>query len=118
MSKYHQVAYGSPRGNMSKTMSFSLQNNLEIKVRDKKDTTGIGYKKIKLFDNFSINSGYNFAADSFNLSNINLSTRTSFFKGKLNFNIGGTLDPYIYNALTTNEEGRVTRQEKINRFSR
>ena len=117
MSKYHQFAYGSPRGNMSKTMSFSLQNNLEIKVRDKKDTTGIGYKKIKLFDNFSINSGYNFAADSFNLSNINLSTRTSFFKGKLNFNIGGTLDPYIYNALTTNEEGRVTRQEKINRFS-
>ena len=117
MSKYHQFAYGSPRGNMSKTMSFSLQNNLEIKVRDKKDTTGIGYKKIKLFDNFSINSGYNFAADSFNLSNINLSTRTSFFKGKLNFNIGGTLDPYIYNALATNEEGKVTRQEKINRFS-
>ena len=117
MSKYHQFAYGSPRGNMSKTMSFSLQNNLEIKVRDKKDTTGIGYKKIKLFDNFSINSGYNFAADSFNLSNINMSTRTSFFKGKLNFNIGGTLDPYIYNALATDEEGRVIRQEKINRFS-
>ena len=117
MSKYHQFAYGSPRGNMSKTMSFSLQNNLEIKIRDKKDTTGIGYKKVKLFDNFSINSGYNFAADSFNLSNINLSTRTSFFKGKLNVNIGGTIDPYIYNALVTNEEGRVTRQEKINRFS-
>tara|TARA_S200000501_G_scaffold257855_1_gene241644 strand:- start:856 stop:2409 length:1554 start_codon:yes stop_codon:yes gene_type:complete len=117
MSKYHQFAYGSPRGNMSKTMSFSLQNNLEIKVRDKKDTAGIGYKKVKLFDNFSINSGYNFAADSFNLSNINLSTRTSFFKGKLNVNIGGTIDPYIYNALVTNEEGRVTRQEKINRFS-
>ncbi len=117
MSKYHQFAYGSPRGNMSKTMSFSLQNNLEVKVRDKKDTTGIGYKKIKLFDNFSINSGYNFAADSFNLSNVNLSTRTSFFKGKLNFNIGGTIDPYIYNALATNEDGKVTRQEKINRFS-
>ena len=117
MSKYHQFAYGSPRGNMSKTLSFGLQNNLEIKVRDKKDTLGIGYKKIKLFDNFSLNSGYNFAADSFNLSNINLSTRTSFFKGKLSLNIGGTLDPYVYNALVTNEEGLVTRQERIDRFS-
>ena len=41
----------------------------------------------------------------------------AFLKESSNFNIGGTLDPYIYNALTTNEEGRVTRQEKINRFS-
>ncbi len=117
MSKYHQFAYGSPTGAPSKTMSFGLQNNLEIKVKDKNDTTGLGTKKIKLFDNLSFGSGYNFAADSFNLSNISLSTRTSFFKGKLSMNFSGTIDPYVYNGLTTNEEGIVTRQERIDRFT-
>jgi hypothetical protein len=50
-------------------MSFQLDNNLEMKVKSKKDTTNGGIKKVKLLDGFGFSTGYNFLADSFQLSN-------------------------------------------------
>lgn len=95
LSKYEGFAYGSPSGSKSKTVGFSLTNNLEMKVRDKKDSVN-EFKKIKIFENLSMSSGYNFAADSFRLSNISWSTRTSFFKSALSVAVSGTIDPYVY----------------------
>ncbi len=100
VSKYEGFVYGSPSGSEAKSMSFNVQNNLELKVRDKKDTTGTGTKKIKLFDNFSFGSSYNFAAEQFKLSDIRFSTRTSFFKKAISINVSGTIDPYIYDLLS------------------
>lgn len=119
VSKYEGFAYGSPPGGESKTLGFSLSNNIEMKVNSKKDTVN-GFKKVKLFDNLGISSGYNLAADSFKLSNINLNARTSFFDGKISLNVTGTLDPYEYLLLSesTNARGeRVVSQRRLDRFT-
>lgn len=119
LSKYEGFIYGSPSGNESRTMGFSVTNNLEMKVLDKADSTGETFRKIKLFDNLSVNSGYNFAADSFKLSDISLSARTSLFKGKLSISTRATLDPYIYQFLSSTETstGRRVTQRKIDRYA-
>lgn len=108
VSKYQNFAYGSPRGSESRTVSFSLTNNIEMKVRAKKDTAN-EFKKIKLFDNLSFNTGYNFAADSFKLSNINWNARTSFFNKKVNVTLGGAFDPYTYVEDGTNNGRKLDR---------
>jgi hypothetical protein len=75
-------------------LNFGLQNNLEMKVRNKEDTTGENAtKKIKLIDNLAINSGYNFMADSFALSPISIIMSTTLFD---NISITGStsIDPY------------------------
>jgi hypothetical protein len=80
-------------------ITFGLQNNLEMKVRNKKDTTGKEEpKKIMLIDNFSFNSGYNLIVDSFKLSPINILISTNFLQ---KFNITGTttIDPYQVNEV-------------------
>ncbi len=115
LSKYQGFIFGSPPSGESKTMSFSLNNNIEMKVLDKKDSTGEGTKKIKIFDNLSLNTGYNFAADSFKLSNINWNARTSFFEGKLSINFSGAFDPYIYQLIS--DEGGSVVQRRLDRFA-
>ncbi|WP_370089854.1 putative LPS assembly protein LptD [Ekhidna sp.] len=119
VSRYQGFAYGSPPGGESKTLGFSLSNNIEMKVASKKDTVN-GFKKVKLFDNLGVSTGYNLAADSFKLSNINVNARTSFFDGKLSLNVTGTLDPYEYLLLseTTNARGdRVVSQRRLDRYT-
>ena len=84
----------SPPGKgKSATMSWSIGNNLEAKVRDFADTTGKGSKKIKLIDQFSIRSGYNFLADSLKMSSISMSMTTSLF-GKVSLSASANFDPY------------------------
>jgi hypothetical protein len=119
LSKYEGFIYGSPPGGESRTMGFVITNNLEMKVLDKKDSTGQSFKKVKLFDNLAANSGYNFAADSFKLNDIRLSARTSFFKGKLSVSSNATLDPYIYKLLSVEEtsSGRRVQQRKLDRYA-
>lgn len=120
VSKYEGFLYGSPTGMESRTMGLSLNNNLEMKVRDKNDTTGVGFKKVKLFDNFSLNSGYNFAADSFNLGNINFTTRTSFFKNAISLTLSGIVDPYTYDLISESvlpTGVRKVSQQKIDRYA-
>ena len=119
LSKYNGFAYGSPNGSKSETMSFSLSNNLELKVKDLKDSTQ-DYKKVKLFDNFAVSSGYNFAADSFKLSNINWNARTSFFKGAMSVSVSGTFDPYMYELISesTNAAGvRTIRDRRLDKYT-
>ena len=95
LSKYENFLYGTPRIGSSASMNFYIGNNLELKVLDKNDTIS-GTKKIKIFDNLAFTSSYNFLADSFKLSPIRFNARTSFFKGLINLNLSGNIDPYIY----------------------
>ena len=84
----------SPPGKgKSATMSFSLGNNIEAKVRNIRDTTGTGSQKIKLIDQLNFNTGYNFLADSLKLNNIGVTMSTSVF-GKVNISGNLNLDPY------------------------
>lgn len=80
-------------------ITFNLQNNLEMKVRNKKDTTGENaIKKVMLLDNFSFNTGYNLIADSFQLSPINILLSTNLFQ-KINITGTTTIDPYQVNEF-------------------
>lgn len=78
-------------------ISFGLDNNLEAKVRSKKDTANGGIKKIRLIDGFGLNGGYNFIADSFKLSQVSLYLRSTLFE-KINITMGASLDPYQVDA--------------------
>lgn len=116
LSKYEGFIFGSPAGQESKTMSFSITNNLEMKVLNKSDSTGESFKKVKIFENLSAGSGYNFAADSFKLSDITLAARTSFLKGKLSLTSNATLDPYIYKFIEKGDNGNIS-QRRLDRYA-
>lgn len=79
----------------SASLSFSLDNNLEMKVRNDKDTSGNEeFKKIKLIESFRMSTGYNPFAEKFRWSNIQMAARTRIFKDKMNLNLSAAFDPY------------------------
>jgi len=75
-------------------LSFGLDNNLEMKIRDKKDSSAKAVKKIRLLDGFGFNGSYNFLKDSQKLSDINFYVRSTLFE-KVNITAGGRLNPYL-----------------------
>ncbi len=95
-NKYESQINSPPSMGESASMSFSLNNNLEAKVRDRQDTTSKGVKKIKLIDQLNFSGSYNFLADSLNLSNISVNMSTTVF-GKLGISASANLDPYAIN---------------------
>lgn len=99
-SVHEGFVYGSSRVGESATMSFGVNNNIEMKVRSKKDTAS---KKVSLFNTLSIGSGYNFRADSFKLSPFSLAANTNVLQDKLNINMSASLDPYKYVTLVSDE---------------
>jgi hypothetical protein len=74
-------------------LTFSLSNNLEMKV--KKSDTSKTTKKVKIFDGFNFNGGYNFLADSMKLYPVGINTHTLLFD-KINVSGSATFDPYFY----------------------
>ena len=84
--------YGRPSLNRGSSLSFSLQNSLEAKVRDK-DSTVIEPRKVKILSNLSLSASYNLEADSLKLSPINMSGATEIIKG-VPINFAATFDPY------------------------
>jgi len=92
-SIYEQGIFGGPSAGKQSMASFALGNNLEMKVRSKKDTVS-GFKKIALIDNLTLNASYNAAADSLRWSMINLSGRTRVFKG-LDVRYAAVFNPYV-----------------------
>jgi len=78
-------------------LTFGIDNNVSMKVRNKKDTGENALKKISIIDGLSINGSYNFFADSFQLSTLQLSARSNLFN-KINITASGQLDPYDVNG--------------------
>jgi len=94
-SYFSRAQYGVVASKMRAITRFTLNNNLELKVKSKKDTI-TGTRKITIFDNVSISSGYDFAADSLNWQPLTITGRTSLFSFlDINFRLG--FDPYIIN---------------------
>lgn len=99
-SRFEGSLYGTPGRGKSGNINFSLGNNLEMKLKNEKDTTGKEpFKKISLIDNFSLSGSYNLAADSMNWSNFSSSIR---LKLPLNYSLSlsTSFDPYMF-ALTS-----------------
>ncbi len=93
------------------SLSLSIGNNFEAKVRDLKDTTGLGTKKVKLIDQLNFSTGYNFLAEEFNMNNIGVTMSTSVF-GKLGLSANANFDPYAILVDENNKSGR-----RINKFA-
>lgn len=93
---YQGQLYSPPSRGKSATASLSIGNNIEAKVRDYADTTGKGTKKIKLIDQLTLNTSYNFLADSLRMNNISASMSTNLFN-KVNISAGASFDPYAIN---------------------
>lgn len=103
---YQGQINSAPGKGKSATMSISIGNNLEAKVRDMSDTTGKGNKKVKILDQLNISTGYNFLADSLKMNNVGISMSTSIF-GKLGINGNMNFDPYAINE----------RGQRVNRYN-
>ena len=63
-----------------------------MKVKSDEEATGV--KKIKIFENLGISTGYNFAAEKFKMANISVNTQTNFLEGKISVNSSMQIDPY------------------------
>lgn len=95
--QYSHYTQGNAPNTASGSLSFSLANNIEMKIRDDKDTTGQNpYKVYSIIDNLSISGGYNFIADSMNWSNFAVNLRIKIPKVNYTINLSTTLDPYMY----------------------
>ncbi len=105
-SRFEGTLNGAPSLNRSNSLTFSLQNTFEAKVRDR-DSTVTEPKKIPLLSNLNFSTAYNFEADSLKLAPIGFNGGTQLFDNKMSVNFTGTLDPY-----TIDNNGR-----RINTFN-
>lgn len=92
-SRFEGTLNGAPSLTRGNSMTFSLQNTLEAKVRDK-DSTALEPKKVSILKNLNFSTSYNFEADSLKLAPISMNGATSLFDNKMSINFAGTLDPY------------------------
>lgn len=95
-SHYDGSLYGSPGTGKSGSINFSLGNNVEMKVRNDRDTTGtVPFKIYSLIDNLSIGGNYNLAADSMRWSNFSVGLRLKLTKS-YSLSLSTSFDPYMY----------------------
>jgi lipopolysaccharide assembly outer membrane protein LptD (OstA) len=101
--------FSSTSAGESGSIGFGMNNNLEMKVLNKRDTTTTAkFKKIAIFDNIGFTGSYNLAADSMKLSPISLNIRTKIAGTVLYIN--GMLNPYALDS-----KGRVTKDYMWNK---
>lgn len=92
-SRFQGTLNGAPSLGQSNSLSFSLANTLEAKVRDK-DSTALEPKKVSILNNFNISTGYNFESDSLRLSPLSINGGTNILNNKMSINFSAGLDPY------------------------
>ena len=95
-SIFEQSLYGGPSDGRSGRVGFNIGNNLELKVKDAKDTV-TGVRKITLLENLSFNMSYDLAKDSLRWSDLSVSGRTTLFKN-LVLNYSGSFSPYYIDS--------------------
>ena len=72
-SIFEDEVFSGPGAGEQRSVSFSLRNVFETKVVSR-DTTGeVNERTLKIIDNLSLSSSYNFAADSLRLSSLSAS---------------------------------------------
>ncbi|MGI8952628.1 MAG: putative LPS assembly protein LptD [Chitinophagaceae bacterium] len=100
-------------------VNFGIDNLLEMKVKNKKDTSNGGLKKVRLIDGLSISSGYNFFPDSSNalkLSPFSLNLHSTLFD-KINITGSAILDPYKTDTLGRDINQFLIKDGKLARFT-
>ncbi len=119
-SRFEGTLNGAPRLGRSNSLSFSLANVLEAKVRDK-DSTKLEAKKIPILSNFNLSSAYNIESDSLKLSPLSINGGTNILDNKMSINFSANLDPYAIdnngvriNTFNINNGGSLFRLTRAN----
>jgi len=92
-SPYEGQLYGVPSQGKTGSVSFSLDNNIEMKVKSDKDTTG--FKKLSIIDAFGLNMSYNMAAKEKPWSDLQMNIRLKWWKN-YTFNLNAVFATYAY----------------------
>ena len=90
-SPYEGAVYGYPGKNMSQNISFSIDNNMEMRMKSDKDTTG--YKKISLIDQLGASLSYDVANKKW--SDLSMNLRLKLTKS-YTFNMNASFATYAY----------------------
>ena len=93
-SYYQRSVFGAFGQGRFGVLNFGIDNVLQMKVRNKKDTSADAVKKITLLDGLNITGSYNFLVDSFKLSPFNIALRTNLFE-KISLSAGAVVTPYL-----------------------
>ncbi len=117
-SIFERGILGGPTAGEQRVISFSLANVLETK-QVRRDSTGESSERnLRLIDNLGANVSYNFAAEQFNLSDLNLTFSSNILQNiRINANasfnfyaqdsLGTAIDEYIWE--NSNRIARLTR---------
>ena len=105
-SPYSGGIYGYPSGTKQGLISMSVSNNLEMKVKSDRDSTG--FKKISLIDELSASLSYNMAAKTQPWSNLSTRLRLKLGKNKT-FSMAAVFATYAYKF---NENGQVVTSDR------
>ncbi len=92
-SPYNGQLYGVPGKGRTGNISFDLSNNVEMKIKSDKDSTGI--KKISLIDELGLAMSYNMAAKEKPLSDLTMRIRLKWWKN-YTFNMTAVFASYAY----------------------
>lgn len=92
-SPFQNSLYGIPSRGKTGSITFDLGNNLEMKVKSDKDSTG--FKKISLIDEFGLNMGYNMADKERPWSDLTMRIRLKWWKN-YTFNLNAVFATYAY----------------------
>ncbi|MGN1375925.1 MAG: putative LPS assembly protein LptD [Prevotella sp.] len=99
-SPYERGMFGVPGKGKTGSFTFDLGNNIEMKIKSEKDSSG--YKKISIIDELGLSMSYNMAAKERPLSDLTMRIRLKWWKN-YTFNMNAVFATYAYDL---DENGR------------
>jgi lipopolysaccharide assembly outer membrane protein LptD (OstA) len=92
-SPFENGLFNVPSRGKTGSVIFDLSNNIEMKVKSDKDSTG--YKKLSIIDELGFNMGYNMAAKEKPWSDLTVRLRLKWWKN-YTFNLNAVFATYAY----------------------
>lgn len=92
-SPYANGLFGVPSRGKTGSITFDVSNNIEMKVKSDKDSTG--FKKLSIIDELGFNMGYNMAAKEKPWSDLTVRLRLKWWKN-YTFNLNAVFATYAY----------------------
>ena len=92
-SPYNTGVWSVPGNSKTGSINVTLGNNIEMKVKSDKDSTG--YKKLSIIDDLSLSMGYNMAAKVRPWSDLSVNLRLKWWKN-YTFNMNAVFATYAY----------------------
>ncbi|MDO4159600.1 MAG: putative LPS assembly protein LptD [Prevotellaceae bacterium] len=92
-NSYYSSLFGVPGSGKTGSINFSFSNNIEMKVRSDKDSSG--FKKISIIDELGASMSYNMAAKTQPWSDLSMNIRLKWWKN-YTFNMSAVFATYAY----------------------